>query len=47
VLAEARCQSRSQPVGEWPPAWFAYFSSGRNDLGSNHEDLLAEGFNRS
>jgi hypothetical protein len=47
VLAEARRQSASVPVGEWPPPWFGSFASGRSDLGSNHEDLLAEGFGRS
>ncbi len=47
VLAEARRQSQPRPATEWPPPWFASFSSGRSDLGSNHEDLLAEGFGRS
>lgn len=47
VLAEARRQIRPQPDAEWPPPWFASFSSGRSDLGSNHDDLLAEGFGRS
>lgn len=47
VLAEARRQSGTQPIAEWPPPWFSSFSSGRNDLGSDHEDLLAEGFGRS
>ena len=47
VLAEARRQAQPQPAAEWPPAWFASFSSGRSDLGSSHEDLLAEGFGRS
>ena len=47
VLAEARRQSESVPVGEWPPPWFGSFASGRSDLGSEHEDLLAEGFGRS
>jgi hypothetical protein len=47
VLAEARRQSESVPAGEWPPAWFGSFASGRSDLGSDHEDLLAEGFGRS
>ena len=47
VLAEARRQRRPQPIGESPPAWFGSFASGRRDLGSNHEDLLAEGFGRS
>jgi hypothetical protein len=47
VLAEARRQSRPQPAVKWPPPWFASFSSGRTDLGANHEDLLAEGFGRS
>ena len=47
VLAEVRRQIRPQPDVEWPPPWFASFASGRSDLGSNHEDLLAEGFGRS
>jgi hypothetical protein len=47
VLVEARRQSASVPVGEWPPPWFGSFASGRSDLGSEHEDLLAEGFGRS
>src|SRR3712207_7553151 len=47
VLAEARRQSGSVPAGEWPPTWFGSFASGQSDLGSNHEDLLAEGFGRS
>ncbi|MDQ2708823.1 MAG: hypothetical protein M3Z25_14805 [Actinomycetota bacterium] len=47
VLAEVRRQTRPQPAVEWPPPWFASFSSGRSNLGSNHEDLLAEGFGRS
>jgi hypothetical protein len=47
VLAEARRQSGSVPAGEWPPSWFGSFASGRSDLGSNHDDLLAEGFGRS
>ena len=47
VLAEARRQSGSAVVGEWPPPWFGSFASGRSDLGSEHEDLLAEGFGRS
>ncbi|MGH3616229.1 MAG: hypothetical protein ACRDRK_27275 [Pseudonocardia sp.] len=46
VLAEARRQAQPQPASEWPPPWFGSFSSGRSDLGSNHEDLLAEGFGR-
>ena len=47
VLAEARRQGGSVPAGEWPPSWFGSFASGRSDLGSNHDDLLAEGFGRS
>ena len=47
VLAAARHQSGSVPAGEWPPPWFGSFTSGRSDLGSDHEDLLAEGFGRS
>jgi hypothetical protein len=47
VLAEARRQSESVPVGEWLPPWFGSFASGRPDLGTEHEDLLAEGFGRS
>jgi hypothetical protein len=47
VLAEARRQRGLQPVAEWPPSWFGSFASGRSDLGSNHDDLLADGFGRS
>jgi hypothetical protein len=47
VLAEARRQSGSLPAGEWPPPWFGSFASGRSDVGSNHDDLLAEGLGRS
>jgi hypothetical protein len=47
VLAEARRQRGPAPAGKWPPSWFGSFASGRSDLGSNHEDLLAEGFGRS
>ena len=47
VLAEARRQSGSVSAGEWPPPWFGSFAGGRSDLGSDHEDLLAEGFGRS
>ena len=47
VLAEARRQQQPQPAGEWPPAFFGSFASGRTDLGRHHEDLLAEGFGRS
>ena len=28
-------------------AWFDSFASGRADLASNHDDILAEGFGRS
>jgi hypothetical protein len=47
VLAEARRQATPRPVPDWPPAWLGSFASGRSDLGSNHEDLLAEGFGRA
>lgn len=47
VLAEAQRQSRPQAIADWPPPWFGSFSSGRHDLGRNHDDLLAEGFGRS
>jgi hypothetical protein len=47
VLAEARRQHEEEPEAVWPPSWFASFASGRHDLGSNHDDLLAEGFGRS
>lgn len=46
-LAEARRQDRPEPAGEWPPAWFGSFASGRSDLGRRHDDLLAEGFGSS
>ncbi len=32
---------------EGPSSWFGSFASGRDDLGRNHDDLLAEGFGRS
>ena len=47
VLAEARRQSEAEPAGGWPPPWFGSFASGRYSLGSDHEDLLAEGVGRS
>ena len=47
VLAEARRQTASAAGSGWPPPWFGSFASGRSDLGSDHEDLLAEGFGRS
>jgi hypothetical protein len=47
VLAEARRQRQTQSTSEWPPPWFDSFSSGRADLGTNHDDVLAEGFGRS
>lgn len=47
VLAEARRQHDPRAEGEWPPAWFASFASGRHDLSSNHDDLLADGIGRS
>ena len=47
VLAEARRQERQPRLVEWPPSWFSSFASGRRDLGSNHDDVLADGFGRS
>lgn len=47
VLAEVRRQHEPRQKPEWPPVWFASFASGRHDLGSNHDDLLADGFGRS
>jgi hypothetical protein len=46
VLAEARRQERQPTSAEWPPSWFGSFASGRRDLGSNHDDVLADGFGR-
>jgi hypothetical protein len=46
VLAEARRRSHLQPTPDWPPAFFGSFASGRSDLGSRHDDLLADGFGR-
>jgi hypothetical protein len=46
VLAEARRRAHLEPAGEWPPAFFGSFASGRKDLGANHDDLLADGFGR-
>ncbi|MGL5864573.1 MAG: hypothetical protein ACRCYX_01700 [Dermatophilaceae bacterium] len=47
ALAAVRRQHEQRPEPTWPPSWFASFASGRSDLGSNHDDLLAEGFGRS
>ena len=30
----------------WPPIWFNSITTDRDDLGRNHENLLAEGFGR-
>jgi hypothetical protein len=30
----------------WPPAFFNSITADRDDVGRNHEDLLAEGFGR-
>lgn len=46
VLAEARRQERQPTSAEWPPSWFGSFASGRRDLGSNYDDVLADGFGR-
>jgi hypothetical protein len=46
ALAEVRRLSVPEAVSEWPPSWFNSFASGRRDLGTNHDDLLAEGFGR-
>jgi hypothetical protein len=35
------------PEAGWPPAWFNSITDERNDLGRNHEDLLAEGYGRN
>ncbi|MGL5929776.1 MAG: hypothetical protein ACRCY8_12640 [Dermatophilaceae bacterium] len=47
MLAAVRRQHEQRPGTSWPPSWFGSFASGRSDLGSNHDDLLAEGFGRS
>jgi hypothetical protein len=47
VLAEIRRHSHLEVTPEWPPSWFNSFASGCHDLGSNHDDLLSEGFERS
>jgi hypothetical protein len=47
ALAAIRRQHEQRPGTTWPPPWFASFASGRPDLGSNHDDVLAEGFGRS
>ena len=47
ILVEARRRARLEPAGEWPPAFFGSFASGRGDLGTDHDDLLADGFGRS
>ncbi|WP_433557292.1 hypothetical protein ACQPWY_36545 [Pseudonocardia xinjiangensis] len=47
VLAEARRRAHLEPAPDWPPAFFASFSSGRHDLGAHHDDVLADGFGLS
>lgn len=47
ALAEVRRLREPQAATTWPPTWFASFASGRHDLGSNHDDLLADGFGRA
>ena len=47
ALAAVRHQHEQRPESTWPPSWFASFASGRPDLGSNHDDVLAGGFGRS
>jgi hypothetical protein len=47
ALAAIRRQHEQRSGTTWPPSWFASFASGRPDLGSNHDDVLAEGFGRS
>lgn len=49
ALAEVRRLSAAPEASsaDWPPPWFNSFASGRRDLGSNHDDILAEGFGRS
>jgi hypothetical protein len=47
VLAEVRRRAHLEPALEWPPAFFASFSSGRPNLGAHHDDLLAESFGQS
>jgi hypothetical protein len=47
VLAEARRHLVSVTSEGWPPPWFGIAEGDRDDLGRNHEDVLAEGFGRS
>jgi hypothetical protein len=47
VLADVRRRLAPVEEGPWPPPWFGSFASGRPDLGSNHDAILAEGFGRS
>lgn len=47
VLAEVRRHLTLASQGPWPPAWFGAITTGRSDIGRNHEDLLAEGFGRA
>ncbi|WP_037070411.1 hypothetical protein [Pseudonocardia acaciae] len=42
VLAEVRHRAHPEFTPEWPPAFFASFSSGRGDLAARHNDALAE-----
>jgi len=49
ALAEVRRLNEEQDDRgeEWPPSWFNSFASGRRDLGTKYDDILAEGFGRS
>lgn len=47
--ALANLRQRSAPVGvspgaPWPPAFFNSITADRDDMGRNHDDILAEGF---
>lgn len=44
AVAAIRRQHEQRPGTTWPPSWFESFASGRPDLGSNHDVMLAEGF---
>jgi hypothetical protein len=47
ALADLRGRLAAMPEpreAPWPPAFFNSIIDERNDLGRNHEDLLADGF---
>jgi hypothetical protein len=50
--ALAALRQRLAPVAQtreaqWPPAFFNSITTDRNDVGRNHDEILAEGFGRN